>query len=341
MRDECTMRLLDATIVAVVRDRSEEHVRRVVAGLVEGGIRALEVTVPTPGCFSVLHEMARSPIQATLTTGVGTVKTVDEVHRARDAGASFVVSPHTDVRLIEAAQAAGMVCIPGALTPTEVLTAHGAGADFVKVFPVSAVGGAKYVQQLKGPIPEVRLWVSGTVQIEEIEEYIAADTALIGLTSALTADLVSDPTATVRTRTARALDALGRAREARPLLTIRGVQDNKLEVGIKELRALGAEERVLLETILPERRGQAVRLRTLLASAGVPEDAEVEIASLDGQFKRVVNAKSLYASGYLHYATDGQPLGMSGGGPLRLYIAGGDKACDNVKGLSQITLVRA
>jgi hypothetical protein len=234
-----------------------------------------------------------------------------------------------------------MVCIPGALTPTEILFAHNAGAEFVKVFPVNAVGGAEYLHHLKGPIPEARLWVSGSVRIEEIEEYVVAEAALIGLTSALTGDLLDDPCDSVRARTVRAVDALARAREAQPLLTIRGAGDEPLSIGLRELHALGADERVLMETLFPGRRGQAAHLRTLLALAGVPPDAEVELASLDGQFKRIVSAKSLYFAGYLHYATDGQPLGKSGGGPLRLYIVGGDKACDNVKGLSQITLVRA
>jgi 2-dehydro-3-deoxyphosphogluconate aldolase/(4S)-4-hydroxy-2-oxoglutarate aldolase len=329
--------MIEHVLVAVVREQSEERAHAMVRGALEGGIRALEITVPTPGCFSMLARLAgeRSPP----ISGVGTVRTIEDVRRAKDAGASFIVSPHTDVVLIEAAHEAGLIAIPGALTPTEIIGAERAGGDFIKIFPVSAVGGASYVRQLRGPLPGVRLWVSGTVQLEEIEAYVAADTQLIGLTSALFADVAGDIERIVRARTEKALLALECARTSGPLLQIRGAQP--LSIGLEELRRLPEADRVDLASVLPERRGQAARIRPLLEAAGVPEQAEVELRSIDGAFRRVVSAKSLYASGYLHFATDGQPLPRSAGGPLRLYIVGGDTACDNVKALSQITVVRS
>jgi len=100
-----------------------------------------------------------------------------------------LVSPHTDPVLIEAVRKTHLVSIPGALTPTEILLARAAGADFVKIFPVSAVGGARYLRLLRAPVGGVPFWVSGTVAIEDIEEMFEAGASLIGLTSALFSDL--------------------------------------------------------------------------------------------------------------------------------------------------------
>ncbi|MCK6551179.1 molybdopterin-dependent oxidoreductase [Myxococcota bacterium] len=334
--------LVDAAVVAIVRDSDEAQARTVAEALVEAGVRALEITAPTPGCFETLRALERATGRGTaprVTLGVGSVRTADDVARARDAGASFVVSPHTDPRVIAAAHAADCVSIPGALTPTEVLAASAAGADVVKLFPISAVGGARYVRLVRGPIPDVRLWVSGNVALDEIEEHLEAGVTLVGLSSALTGELGADRRGTIRARVARAAEAVAAARFGRWLLFVQG-EVQLMKVGARELRALPAEDHVSLEAFVPGRRGQAVRVARLLAEAGIPESADVELASTDGGFRRTVPAAALARAGLLHWATDGHPLSKADGGPLRLYVVGGAAGCDNVKSLSQISVVR-
>lgn len=334
--------LFDAAVVAIVRDADEGRARALAEALVEAGVRALEITAPTPGCFETLRALERATGRGTaarVVLGVGSVRTSDDVARARDAGASFIVSPHIDPRLVAAAHAADCVSIPGALTPTEVLTAHAAGADVVKLFPISAVGGARFVRQLRGPIPDVRLWASGNVALDEVEEYLEAGVSLVGLTSALTGDLGREVRGPIRERVARAAEAVAAARFGRWLLFLQG-EVQLMKLGHRELRGLPAEDHVSLDAFVPGRRGQAVRLGRLLAEAGIPDDADVELTSTDGGFRRVVPAGALARAGLLHWATEGHPLSKADGGPLRLYIVGGAAGCDNVKSLSQISVVR-
>src|SRR5689334_22479776 len=118
IRDE----LADAVLVAVVRETSEARAEALVEALLEAGIRALEITATTPGCFEILKRLAGGAPGSTL--GAGTVLSAEDAVRAADAGVSFVVSPHTDAAVVDAAHRAGLVAIPGALTPTEIVAAH-------------------------------------------------------------------------------------------------------------------------------------------------------------------------------------------------------------------------
>lgn len=176
-------KLFEACVVAVVRENDARRAREVAKGLIAAGIRALEITAGTPGCFEILEELGRSKVDCVL--GVGTIRTRKDLSRAVEAGARFLVSPHTDPTIIRETKDVGCVSIPGAMTPTEVLAARKAGADVVKIFPISAVGGPRYLRQLRGPIPDVPLWVSGTVALDEIEGYLEEGVSLVGLTSAL------------------------------------------------------------------------------------------------------------------------------------------------------------
>lgn len=315
-----------AAIVAVVRDKEASRAAELVEALLAAGIRALEVTAPTPGCFDLLKKHAGSGA----VLGVGTVVEPIDVSRAAGAGAQFIVAPNFDPKIIAAAHDAGLVAIPGAMTPTEIYAAHKAGAEFVKIFPVSAIGGAKFVRLLRGPLPNIPLWVSGSVAIEEIPEYLDAGVKLIGLTNALTA---GDP-AEIGERVARALAM----KKSRTLLLIEGPAGRKIEVDSATLASLPASEHVALGELVPGRRGDAIRLRMLLERAGIPREASVEVESDDGAFKRTSPAAALYDGGLLHHATDGASLSREAGGPLRLYVAGGVSGCDNVKALARIAV---
>ncbi len=332
-RVETQQALRAAVVVGVIRDGDGARAERIARGLLEAGLQAVEITATTPDAFEILARLATDYPQAVL--GIGTARTVAHLEAAEAAKAGFVVSPHTDPHLIRAGRSLGLVVIPGALTPTEIVTATEAGADLVKVFPVAAVGGAAYLRYLRGPLPDPDYWVSGQVALAEIGDYLAAGATLIGLTSALTADLDQDLEADLRRRVDTATRAVDDHREGAALLTI-AVHDRTVELGMKALRHLPDAEHTRLDALVPGRHGHAVRLRVLLKSAGIPADATVQLTSHDG-FARAVPAQALYEGGVLHYATDGHPLGRDQGGPLRLYIAQGTDQCDNMKGLSRIS----
>lgn len=327
--------LHEATLVGVVRSRDRDRAQAVFQGLLEGGMRAVEITATTPGCFDLIASHAERAARAGVVLGVGTVRTEAELRATAEASARFFVAPHTDPALIALAKTLGLVAIPGAFTPNEVISARNAGADVVKVFPVTAGGGPNYVRLLRGPIPDVPLWVSGDVRLDDVPAYLSAGVRLIGLTSVLNPpEQDPDPLGAARARAGAALEALARAQEGVALLTLH-VGGQSTEIGLKELRRLPGAEHTALDALVKGRRGAAVRVRRLLEAAGVPEAANLTITSVDG-FSRELPARALYEHGYLHWATDGHPLTPSEGGPLRLYIVGGDDQCDNVKGLSKI-----
>lgn len=309
-----------------------------VRGLLDGGFRALEVTADTPGCFGLLAEMTRRVRGVVF--GVGTAMDLETLAAARAAGARFVVSPHGDPALIAETRAAGLVSIPGAFTATEVVRARGAGADFVKLFPVSAGGGPTLVRTLRGPLPDVPFWVSGDVAVDQIGSYLDAGAQLVGLTSAIGAGLEATPEAEVPARVAeRAIACLSAASEAldgRVVLELRrgGV---RIPVDLGTVRRRPGAEHVALESVVPGRRGHAIRLRGLLERLGAGPDEVAELRSTDG-FVRQVPARQLLEGGVLQFGVDGRPLEPSEGGPMRLYLVDGSDRCDNVKSIRHIEL---
>ena len=325
-----------ATAVGVVRDSDGPRAERIARALLQGGLRAVEITTTTPGAMSTLARLAVDHPDARF--GLGTVRTEEHLDAAANANVHFAVSPHTDPDLIRATISRGLVAIPGALTPTEIVAAADAGADFVKVFPISAMGGPSYLRDLRGPLPHISYWVSGRVTLADVPDFLDAGAELIGLRSALTADLPNDEfDEIVRQRAEAAVAAVTQALDDTPALTL--IADGRtVELGLPAIRSLPASEHTPLDALVPGRRGQAVRLRRLLESAGIAIDAQVVVRSRDG-FARHVSARALYDGGLLHFATDGHPIGTNQGGPLRLYIAQGPDQCDNLKGLARIETV--
>lgn len=332
--------LFEACMVGIVREAEAPRAEQIALGLLEGGLRAVEITANTPGCFEIVRAIASRSRDPRTVVGVGTITSEEQVERAKAAGAAFVVSPHTDQSLIQAAKSHGLISIPGAMTPTEILAARSYGADAVKLFPISTMGGPRFVELIRGPLPDVPLWVSGGVALAEVESYVEAGVKLIGLTSALTGGLIGDPKSAARERAQRAVEALVEAKEGGSrltILTIRG-PTSAIAMGWRDLRKLPETEQTSLGSLIQGRQGEAARLRTLLFSAGIPSDARVRVRSLDG-FERTVEAESLYTGGFVQYAREGRRLERAEGGPLRLFILGGAEQCDNVKGLSQIEVL--
>jgi 2-dehydro-3-deoxyphosphogluconate aldolase / (4S)-4-hydroxy-2-oxoglutarate aldolase len=150
----------------------------------ESGIRTIEVTKTVPHCFDMIRGLiattgSRYPV------GVGTVWDPGAVKEARDAGASFVVTPVLLPEVADACRQEDMLCVLGALTPTEIYQARVHGAALVKVFPVTPVGGPRYIETLNGPLGGVPFWVSGGVPIEDIGAYLRLGVKAVGLTGAL------------------------------------------------------------------------------------------------------------------------------------------------------------
>jgi 2-dehydro-3-deoxyphosphogluconate aldolase/(4S)-4-hydroxy-2-oxoglutarate aldolase len=150
----------------------------------EGGVRTIEITKTVPSCFEMIRGLiattgGRYPI------GVGTVWDPGAVREAKEAGASFVVTPVLLPEVAEACRHEDILCVLGALTPTEIYQARLAGAAIVKVFPISPVGGPEYIRSLNGPMGGVPFWVSGGVRIEDIGAYLRLGVKAVGLTTSL------------------------------------------------------------------------------------------------------------------------------------------------------------
>lgn len=167
-------------IVPIVRTSTAEMALRAVEAILEGGIDCVEVTMTVEGAIGVLEATADQYGDRVL-LGAGTVLDPETARICMLAGAQFFVTPSLNTKTIEMAKRYSKAIFPGALTPTEILTAWEAGADGVKVFPCSALGGAKYIRALKGPFPHIDLIPTGGVNLETIADFFAAGSAAVGV----------------------------------------------------------------------------------------------------------------------------------------------------------------
>ena len=151
--------------------------------LLEGGVRAIEVTLTTPGALELIASLTKACGDATV-IGAGSVLDADTARRAIAAGARYVVSPVFDDEVLAMAHAHDVPALPGAYTPTEILHAHNAGADLVKVFPAELLG-PDYIKGLLAPMPFLELMPTGGVTPQNVGQWIAAGAVAVGLGSAL------------------------------------------------------------------------------------------------------------------------------------------------------------
>ncbi len=172
--------ITEVGIVPVVRCSSAEGAVETVAALYRGGIRAAEITMTVPGAVRAL-EKAADRFGDQLVLGAGTVLDPETARACMLAGAEFFVTPALRVSTIEIAKRYSKVICPGALTPTEVLTAWESGADAVKIFPCGNVGGAKYIKALKGPFPQIEMIPTGGVNLETIGDFLKAGSCACGV----------------------------------------------------------------------------------------------------------------------------------------------------------------
>jgi 2-dehydro-3-deoxyphosphogluconate aldolase/(4S)-4-hydroxy-2-oxoglutarate aldolase len=173
-----------AALIPVLRARNAGQAHAVVQAMLAGGIRVVEVTMTVPGAVELLREL-KSEYGNELLLGSGTVTTGGQAEDTIEAGAEFVVSPSFHADVVAATKAHGKLSIPGALTPTEVITAWNAGADYVKIFPCSAVGGASYLKSLLAPFPHLKLIPTGGVTHHTAAGFLEAGARALGVGSDL------------------------------------------------------------------------------------------------------------------------------------------------------------
>jgi 2-dehydro-3-deoxyphosphogluconate aldolase/(4S)-4-hydroxy-2-oxoglutarate aldolase len=201
-------------LIPVLRARNAAQAHAIVKAMIAGGVTVVEVTMTVPGAIDVLKELKKE-YGAQLLLGSGTVTTAAQAEATIEAGAEFVVSPSLHLAVIAATKASKKISIPGALTPTEVITAWDAGADYVKIFPCAAMGGASYLKSLLAPFPHLKLIPTGGVTLQTAESFLLAGARALGVGSDLV-NLTAIDTGTPETitETARAyLDVLAHVRE--------------------------------------------------------------------------------------------------------------------------------
>ncbi|MHC4294119.1 MAG: bifunctional 4-hydroxy-2-oxoglutarate aldolase/2-dehydro-3-deoxy-phosphogluconate aldolase [Planctomycetota bacterium] len=181
-RETATERLCDKGVIAIVRAPASDGLVEAAGALLSGGVDCIEFTMTTPGALQVIADCRATMSDAMI--GVGSVLNGEMVKEAIDAGAQFVVAPIFKGEIVSAAHAADLPCIPGASTPTEIVTATDARADMIKVFPGGHFGPA-YLKAVLAPLPHLRLVPTGGGNVDNASEWIAAGAVALGVGSAL------------------------------------------------------------------------------------------------------------------------------------------------------------
>ena len=177
---ELRARVEEVGIVPVIRTASADDARFAVEEIARGGIPVIEVTMTVPGAIDVIRDLAKNEPGVIL--GAGTVVDADVARQCMDAGAQFISNPALDLPTVERVQKnSNVIMMSGALTPTEVLSAWKAGADFVKIFPCSLVGSDNYIRTLKRPFPDIPLIAGGGVNQQNAAHYILAGVAALSV----------------------------------------------------------------------------------------------------------------------------------------------------------------
>lgn len=178
-KEAVLQRMRKTGLVPVLRAESEEQGFQLAEAIVEGGVDILEVTMTVPKALSLMRLLIKE--RPDILVGAGTVLDPETARICILEGAQFVVSPGTNAKTIEMCRRYSIAALPGALTPTEVITAWEAGADVIKVFPASAMGGAAYLKSLKAPLPQVELIPTGGVSLATARDFLDAGAMALGI----------------------------------------------------------------------------------------------------------------------------------------------------------------
>lgn len=179
-RDGILSAIIEIGIVPVVRTESAEGAIRAIEAVYRGGIRAAEITMTVPGAIRALEKVA-DKFGDQIVLGAGTVLDSETARACMLAGAQFIVTPSLNLATIEMAKRYSKVITPGALTPTEVVTAWQAGGDVIKIFPCSSVGGAKYIKSLRAPFPQIEMMPTGGVTLETAGDFLRAGACAVAV----------------------------------------------------------------------------------------------------------------------------------------------------------------
>jgi len=211
----------EVAVIPVVRVSTREQATCAVEGIIDAGMPVVEITLTVPGALQIIEDLATT-YGPKLLVGAGTVLDVETCRTAILAGAEFVVSPVFDARVVESSRRYGKICMPGALTPTEALAAWQAGADLVKIFPCGSVGGPAYIRALKGPFPQIEFVVTGSVNRENVGQFLAAGVTAVGVGETVLerAAIEAGDVATITANARRFLDAIKSARSKEERLKV-------------------------------------------------------------------------------------------------------------------------
>ena len=179
-KSDVISRITKTGVIPVIRAASADEASRAIDAIKAGGIDIFEITMTVPGAIQLIEKLAASYANDAL-IGAGTVLDAQTARDCVDAGAQFIISPALNLDTIRFCKESETIVMPGALTPTEIVTAWNAGADFVKVFPASAVGGASYLKAVKAPLPQIRLIPTGGVSLDTAADFIKAGAEAVGV----------------------------------------------------------------------------------------------------------------------------------------------------------------
>lgn len=201
-------------VVPIVRTSTREEALSAVDAVLEGGIDCVEITMTVAGAIKAIESVA-DRYGGRVLIGAGTVLDPETARACMLAGADFFVTPTLNLKTIDIAKRYSKAIFPGALTPTEILTAWEAGADGVKVFPANALGGAKYIKAVKAPLPQVELVPTGGVNLQTVAEFLAAGSCAVGVGSELVDSkcIAAGDYRTITDRARRFRDAVSAARK--------------------------------------------------------------------------------------------------------------------------------
>jgi len=175
--------IIDCGVVAIIRAESAQEAIDVCLAIAKGGVKPIEITMTVPGAIEAIKEL-KGTLQGKVLLGAGTVLDPETAKAVIYAGAEFVVAPTLNLEVIKVCRRYSKIVIPGAFTPTEILTAWESGADIVKIFP-ARVGGPKYVTDIRGPLPQIRLLPTGGVELDNTPDFIKAGAVAVAVGTSL------------------------------------------------------------------------------------------------------------------------------------------------------------
>lgn len=213
-RDAILSAILEIGIVPVVRTDNAEGAIKAIEAVYRGGIRAAEIAMTVPGALRALEKVA-DKFGDQIVLGAGTVLDPETARACMLAGAQFIVTPSLNRATIEISKRYSKVITPGALTPTEIVTAWQAGGDLIKIFPCSAVGGAKYIKALRAPLPQIEMIPTGGVSLETVGDFLRAGACAVAVGAELidSTHIREGKYEVFEERARRFLDAIAKTRE--------------------------------------------------------------------------------------------------------------------------------